>query len=327
MFSTRNADDARALFADVILPLSLPKALTYGVPIDMHDNIRAGMRVEVALGRNKLYSGIVSKLHHRRPEGYEVKPIRNILDDEPIVNERQLIFWEWIGKYYMATPGEVMNAALPAHLKLTGETRLQWMPQYEDVVFEWSDEAFPVADALELRKELTISEVRAVAGNKHFTAVINELLENEVVVIHDELETAYKPKTEKIINLRAEYRTDDKLHELFDSLSRAPKQLNLLMAYVELSTKYGAVKQKDLLERADATQAQIKSLADKGVFSIDEVPVDRLGLQKEQVAPEITFTSAQQKAYDELNKTLEEKKVVLLEGVTVAVKPCSTSIS
>ena len=47
------------MFADIILPLHLPKPLTYGVPLEMQSQIAAGKRVEVSLGRQKLYAGIV----------------------------------------------------------------------------------------------------------------------------------------------------------------------------------------------------------------------------------------------------------------------------
>src|ERR1700744_5982234 len=101
----------RGGYADIILPLNLPQMLTYGVPQEMQELLQVGMRVEVSLGRNKQYSGIVARLHNDKPEAYVVKPIRNIIDEEPVVNARQLQFWQWVGQYYMAAPGEVMQAA------------------------------------------------------------------------------------------------------------------------------------------------------------------------------------------------------------------------
>lgn len=305
-----------AAYADIILPLALPGMLTYGIPVDMQDVIRIGMRVEVAMGKNKLYSGIVGRLHINKPDAYQVKPIRALLDEEPIVNERQLEFWQWIGNYYMATPGEVMQAALPAHLKLTGETRVQWMPAHNDVVYEWSPTTAIAADELEQRKELTLTELRALTGPRDFAMVLNELLEQETIVIHDELETAYRPKKEKVIRLHPAHKGDKAMHKLFDDLQHAPKQLSLLMAYVELSVKYGAVTQNSLLERAQATGAQIKALADKGMFIIEEVAVDRLAKQDSGNTATLEFTPAQQQAYDELETALADKDVVLLQGVT-----------
>ncbi len=304
------------MFADIILPLNLPQILTYGVPQEMQDLLRPGMRVEVALGKNKQYSGVVERLHNEKPEAYSVKPIRSILDEEPIVNERQLQLWRWIAQYYMAAPGEVMQAALPAHLKLMAETSLQWEPQDKEVVHEWSDQAYLAAEALEMRKELRISELRNIVGAKHLTAVLNELLEKQVVNINDSLEPSYRPKTEKIISLAPEYKEEKKLMALFDQLARAPKQLNLLMAYTELSIKNHFVRQQDLLERVDATAAQVKALADKGIFIVEEKNTDRLQYTSEQEIKEIEFTPAQLEAYNKLEKGLEEKNVALLHGVT-----------
>jgi len=304
-------------FADIILPLNLPQVLTYGIPEDMQGILEPGMRVEVSLGRNKLYSGVVEKLHNNTPEAYQVKPIRSIIDEVAIVNEHQLAFWRWIGEYYMAAPGEVMQAALPSHLKLNGETRLQWAPANEDVVLEWSDAAYPVAEALETRKELTISEVRAIAGTRNLTIVLNELIENEAVIIRDELEPLYQPKREKIISLHPRFEEEEAMHRLFDEFGKAPRQLQVLMAYVELSMKNKVVRQQELLERSGATTAQIKALADKGIFIVQEVETDRLVYESTgQALKEIEFTPAQAKAYEEIQTGLQAKDIVLLEGVT-----------
>lgn len=303
------------MYADVILPLNLPKTLTYGVPVDMQDRLREGMRVEVALGKNKQYAAIVSRLHNDKPEAYQVKPIKSIIDEEPIVNGKQLKFWEWIGYYYMAAPGEVMTAALPAHLKLSAETRLEWIAE-EDVVYEWSDATQIAVNALELKKEITISELRAVTGDRYLNQVLNELIEKQAVSINDSLEPAYRPKKEKVIALAAKYSDEKELIALFDKMQRAPKQLELLMAYTELFMKHGFVQQQQLLDRAKATSQQIKSLAEKGVFEITEITADRLKYEGSNENKEIAYTPAQQQAYEELNTGLEEKNVVLLEGVT-----------
>jgi primosomal protein N' (replication factor Y) len=303
------------MFADIILPLNFPQVLTYGVPHEMQELLRAGMRVEVALGKNKQYAGIVERLHKEKPEAYQVRPIKGIIDEEPVVNEQQLQFWRWIQQYYMAAPGEVMQAALPAHLKLMGETRLEWVGE-EDVVYDWSDAAFPATEALILRKELTISELRNIAGARHFAAVLNELLEKEAIRINETLEASYKPRREKVVTLAAVYKEEKELMALFEQLGRAPKQLELLMAYTELSVKNGVVRQQDLLERVKATAAQVKALVDKGIFTIEEVNVDRLIYASVKEAKEVIFSPAQQTAYAELQAGLQDKNVALLHGVT-----------
>jgi primosomal protein N' (replication factor Y) (superfamily II helicase) len=314
MLFTNDQRQADYRYADIILPLNLPEVLTYGVPQEMQGSLQQGMRVEVSLGRNKQYAGVIDRLHKDQPEGYQVKPIKNIIDEEPVVNEKQMLFWKWIAHYYMAAPGEVMQAALPAHLKLMNETSLIW--NGEEKAYEWSDEAYLAAEALEMKKELSISELKAIVGDRHLNRVLNELLEQQVVLINDSLEPLYRPKKEKIVVLGEQYKEEEALSDLFDQLGNAPKQLELLMAYVELSMKNKLVKRDDLLDRANATPAQVKALADKGIFIVSEREVDRLIYDDTIEIKGIEFTPAQQAAYNELEEGLKEKDVALLEGVT-----------
>ena len=195
-------------YADIILPLNMPQVLTYGVPHHMQSTIGIGMRVEISLGKNKQYAGIVDRLHNDTPEHYAVKPIKSIIDDYPIVNNLQLQFWRWIADYYMAAPGEVMQAALPAHLKLMAETSLQWVPGLKAADFDLSDDAYIVAEALEIKRELSLSQLKTVVQGKQLAMVINELLEKQLVIINDELESQYKPKTEKIIRIAESFKIE-----------------------------------------------------------------------------------------------------------------------
>ena len=102
-------------YADVILPVPLAGLFTYSVPEGMA--VRVGMRVLVTFGRSKKYMGIVASLHNNKPEGYEVKPIAQVMDAESIVTDNQLKLWNWIADYYMSPIGEVYKAALPSGLK------------------------------------------------------------------------------------------------------------------------------------------------------------------------------------------------------------------
>src|SRR5690606_41805472 len=48
----------------------------------------------------------------------------DVVDNEPIVNDTQLQMWDWIAEYYMCYVGDVMQAALPAALKMASETKI-----------------------------------------------------------------------------------------------------------------------------------------------------------------------------------------------------------
>ena len=102
-------------YADLILPVPLSGLFTYAIPEGM--SVRVGVRVLVTFGRSKTYMAIVAKVHDVKPEGYQVKPIAQVMDEEPIVTERQLQLWQWISDYYLSPIGDVYKAALPSGLK------------------------------------------------------------------------------------------------------------------------------------------------------------------------------------------------------------------
>ena len=124
-------------YVDVILPVPLHGMFTYAVPEGM--TVQVGVRVLVTFGRSKTYVGLVGRVHTTKPEGYEVKPIQQVMDQTPIVTEQQLRLWHWISDYYLSPIGEVYKAALPAGLKAEDgykprtETYIRLTPQYRNV--------------------------------------------------------------------------------------------------------------------------------------------------------------------------------------------------
>lgn len=302
-------------FADIVVPLNLPNLLTYGIPQQLQSVVKEGMRVEVALGKNKHYSGVILRLHNERPEAYQVKPIKRLIDQTPIINATQILFWKWIMQYYMATPGEVMLSALPAHLKLSGETRIVWREEaYEDL--DWSDATLMVIETLALKKEITISELKALTGAQALSQVLTELIENEVVWIKDYLEESYQQKKETVVSLHPQYQSPQQLNALFETFKRAPKQEALLLAFIELAAKTPIVKQSELLTRAMATTAQVKALQEKDIFILSQIIVDRIQPPDPKELRSIQLSQAQQQAMEALQQGLAQKNVVLIDGVT-----------
>lgn len=122
-------------YVDIILPLPLDGLFTYSVPHDMEGGLKDGVRVLVPFGRSKTYIGLVVRTHDDRPQ-FEVKDIKAVLDDVAVVTPGQLKLWKWMAEYYMASVGEVYNAALPAGLKADGayrpktETCVTLAPEY-----------------------------------------------------------------------------------------------------------------------------------------------------------------------------------------------------
>ena len=125
------------MYTDVILPVPLQGLFTYTVPEGM--TVGEGMRVLVGFGRSKTYIGLVARVHHVKPQGYEVKPIQQQIDQQPMVTPQQLQLWHWISDYYLSPIGEVYKTALPSGLKAEDgykpktETYIRLTEQYRHV--------------------------------------------------------------------------------------------------------------------------------------------------------------------------------------------------
>lgn len=104
-------------FVDVILPLPLPGTFTYSIPEELKGKIIPGCRVVVPFGKKVTYTALVSSLHNNPNNNYEIRPIRELLDEAPIVLNEQIKLWDWIAKYYMCSLGEIYKAAIPQGLK------------------------------------------------------------------------------------------------------------------------------------------------------------------------------------------------------------------
>jgi primosomal protein N' (replication factor Y) (superfamily II helicase) len=105
-------------FADIILPIAVRGRFTYGIPDNLLDKIKPGVRVTVPFGGKNLYTGIVCSIHNRLPEVKTLKTIIAVTDLIPAINETQLKLWLWISEYYLCSEGEVMKAALPSETSL-----------------------------------------------------------------------------------------------------------------------------------------------------------------------------------------------------------------
>lgn len=300
----------------MIIPLALPKNFTWSVPPEWADQVKPGIRVEVVLGKNKKYAGLVKKVHHLPPQGFDPKPILNILDNEPIVYAHQLQFWEWMAGYYMCTEGDVMQAALPSHFKLSSETVLNYNEAYGDDFQELDEEEFLVAEALLIRKELRIAEVQQILDASHVYPVIKRLIDRQVCHVWESLKDTYKEKKENYVLLHPDYGEEARLEALLNNWSRAPKQMELLLAYLHLQKTMGEVSQADLLKKSDATAAQLKGLVEKNILRVEKRSVDRIRYLPKDVNIDFELSEAQQQALSAVKDSLEEKPVCLLHGVT-----------
>ncbi len=304
-------------YVTVILPLAVPKPYTYSVPEEWIDLVQTGIRVEVQFGKSRLYAGLVMVVHQNTPQEYTPKPIISILDEQPIINETQFQLWKWISEYYCCTMGEVMNAALPAGLKLSSETRVVLSPLFDDDFTDLNDKQYLVAEALSIQNELSIEDIQKILNQKTVYPLIKTLLERKVIYLKEELQVKYKPKSVKCVRLREPYLSNpSELENAFKKLTRSTRQMEALLAYIQLSKQQEIVKKQDVYNAAQVGSAVIKAIADKEIFEIYDKEVSRIAGYEEELINSSELSTQQETAIQEIKTAFEEKNVALLHGVT-----------
>ncbi|MFZ1611868.1 MAG: primosomal protein N' [Chitinophagales bacterium] len=303
------------LFADIILPFALEKNYTYAIPQTMYNAVKPGVRVEVQF-RNKLYTGVVGKVHNQQPKGYAVKEILSLPDHLQIVNKTQLDFWQWMANYYMCAMGDVMNAALPAPYKLSSETILVLDNEKEIDSAKLNDKEYLIAEALTIKNELSLKDIQQILQQKSVQPVMKALIEKGIAFIKEELKETYKEKTQKVIRLNSIYVDDEEAAKaLFLKLEKAPKQLALLMTYFQLTHDANSITKTRLLKKSEVSSSVLQTMVKNKVFIETEESVSRL-VDKKVKTESFELTSVQQQTLLEIKQNFETKNVVLLHGVT-----------
>jgi len=308
-------------FIDVILPIPLEKQFTYSITQAEADFLNEGMRVAVPFGKTKVYTGLIYKIHQNAPEAYDAKPIHQILDEHSLVTTHQIQLWEWIAKYYLCTLGDVLRAAVPSAFLLESETIIFINDKIIVEETKFTDDEFLVYEALQYQSNLKVQDVSTILDKKNVLPVLKRLLDKDAIKIEEELYEKYKPKMVRYVKLSKFYDSEKALQELLSSLSRAPKQREIIMTFFTLkAASEKPIKVSELVSKSNATSTQIKALIDKQIFEEYHIQTDRVSFLGEGKSNLKKLNNYQIDALNNINQTFKNQNVTLLHGVTSSGK-------
>lgn len=309
-----NFDPRQTLFIEVLLPLNLSNTFTYRVPYELNEEVIVGKRVSVPFGKSKVMAGLIFSIQETPPKDYQARYIFDILDNETIVHPFQLELWVWMASYYMTSLGLVYNAAMPAGLKLEGESKLILNPDYEPSL-ELDPNEFILLETLKANKEISIAQASSLLKLKQIHKYIHSLYLKGCILLKEDINEVYKPKVVNYITINPDVQNDKQLNVLFDELEkRAKKQLQALMTFIAKYSITGEAEKTELAKH-DLTNSAINALIDKGVFVQESRTKSRLNYSENREAIEALETE-QEEAYHQIQLAFLDQKPALLFGVT-----------
>ncbi len=310
-----NSDNIQTLFVEVLLPLNLKNLFTYRVPIELNEEIIVGKRVSVPFGKKKILAGLIFSIHEKPPKDYEAKYLIDVIDNDTIVDQNQLGLWNWMSSYYISSLGLVYNAAMPAGLKLEGESKMVLNPDFnpDDTTLDTKETI--LIEAIRSAKEISITQATSYLKSRSIHKYVKSLYLKGAILLKDDLQKNYSAKTTTYIKINEEIASEDQLNDIFNQLEkRAKAQLKTLMTFIaHFGIKSECEKTK--LAKHDVTNASINALIDKGIFIQEKREKSRLQFSlKENPIEELN--DAQNQALIEIKSGFNEKKPVLLHGIT-----------
>ena len=207
-----------------------------------------------------------------------------------------------------------MQSALPSVLKLSSETKLKITENELDKT-TLNDKEFLVVEALEIQKELSLNDVSKILNQKTIFPTIKSLLSRKVILLIEELNEQYKPKSVRLVSCL----NKDIDFKIFKN---AKKQEQVFRSFIDLTkkNKTPSITVKELLEFSSSSYQTLNSLVTKGVLSIEKKEISRIEFYENEDLISVDLSDNQQNALNQIQQSFESKEVVLLHGVTSSGK-------
>jgi primosomal protein N' (replication factor Y) len=164
--------------------------------------------------------------------------------------------------------------------------------------------------------DMTLEEIRKLLPDSSAVNVVHGLVEKGLIRVYENLHNRYVSKKEKYILLNPLFNTEVELKALFQKLEKAPKQLNVLLAYLHIFRQEHQVKQTTLLAQSDSGAAALKALIDKQIFQVQLLDANRIPLGNADAGKWQELSAHQTEAYQQIQNHFSQQQTVLLHGLT-----------
>ncbi len=267
----------------VVLPLPIDKTFNYAVNSEEFNNIYLGSRVVVSFGKKKLYTAIVIDKLLNENYDYELKEIEFIVDESPCINKHQIEFYNWISKYYMCPIGKVYETALPKLFLIKSETVININSNVESKKI--SNKALDLYNSISDFKQISLIDLIKLYG-KESVKLVNELVINNCVSIHEEIYDTYIPKTKIFYQLNTHVKESSSL--------RSINHKNITDFFLNKKLNFQESRE-NLINKFNVTPSVLNLLVKNNILVKKKIQVDRFDHNKSENIKSINLSVDQKK--------------------------------
>ena len=289
---------------------AIDKLYDYSIPEPLIPAVKVGCRVLVPFGRgNKKVEGMVLVL---RPEAYSaqrLKPVTEVLDEEPVLDATQIKLGIWLREHLYCTFFDCLRLMLPSGLWFQ---RKETYTLVQQPILPLSQPLQEIMDLFsEDVPERTVEEIRRFTNGRCTGVMLSQLEAEGYLVYHSNIKQRTLDKTERILSLAIDPA------EAMQKASRAriPAQMDV----VSLLSDGCSMSQKEVLYMTGISESALRGMVRKGILeqsSIETLRVPDYSMIEQIPAP--VLSNEQEQAYQGIRQLLDSgnPEAALLFGVT-----------
>ncbi|MEM7008983.1 MAG: primosomal protein N' [Thermodesulfobacteriota bacterium] len=248
----------------VAIPIPGEESYSYSVPEHLKDGIKLGKRVLVPF-RNRRSIGFIVGIGGAPPD-IKLRDILDVIDEQPLFDEKRLDFLKWVSNYYISSLGIVLKAAHPGGLGVSLKRLIRITQNGLNAISDHrlTDHEEVVLNTIKNSEEITSQKLLNLVENTS-NELLNSLKRRSLIEFKYELESDAKVKTEKIIVAEDGATLDSKL------LARKHAKSQIL----EYVLTHRKVSLSDLKELFGNVSAHLPWLEEKAFVRIEHREVQR----------------------------------------------------
>ena len=287
----------------VEVAVAAPVRRTYTYKFDPVQELVPGMRLLVPFGRRLVMGYIVGFPKETPVNPGLLRPVRKVLDFEPVLSPALLQLGFWLAEYYLAPPGEVLRTMLPAGLNLRGdhEVTLLKIPGQPTLLGEQNR----IVEVLQ-RGPIRFETLARRLGRANLWEEVQQLKREGIVAVRDRLVEKSPEKTALFVGP-------------IEGADTAGLTVLQRVALDQICAFPEAVRLAELVHKG-VSPATVRSLEKKRCVSVERRAVRRNPLYVEipRRSEELPLTPQQEAALGEIREAVRQRRFhsFLLHGVT-----------
>lgn len=290
------------MIAEVIVDVAahpIDRPFDYAIPEHLQVLIEPGMRVKVPFGNRKVLGFITAIKNTTEFDPARLKPIHELMDVVPVLNEELLEMAKWMKKQTVCFEIDALQVMIPSALRAKYEKRFVLDAPIEEI-------AEPLRVYFGKRPFVRAQDAVEVYG------LLKKELEKGTVVADTDISQQTAVKKVRMIHI-----TDSlDVLEAIEVRPNARQQLKL-MEYMKQNLGK-SIESSQMQKEAGTTLPTIYSLVEKGAAFINNEELYRDPKLQSEIERKhsLQLTEAQQIAFDAIDGALNTSKTFLLHGIT-----------